>query len=124
MDVLDYNAPASLTLRSKSSGVSVETGPVADLVKRTIDLNRDPACTVVLELDGRALGYGLIEAIYQRPDFPRPSTGWRPEKKRPAPLGATILAKVAQATGLGTRSGKSKIVVLLVEDEPLVRMLG
>jgi CheY-like chemotaxis protein len=129
MDALDYDKEAILNVRRRSA-VETETGTLAAMVTRAIALNADPACSLSLAVDNATLGFGLIEAIYHRPDFPREvlqENGWvkEPAPKPPSkPLAALVLAKVAEATGLDLPHRKDKPVVLLVEDEPLVRMLG
>lgn len=130
MDALDYDREASLHIRRGGHDVETEAGPLAAMVARAIELNGDPACSLSLAFDNATLGFGLIEAIYHRSDFPREvpqENGWvkEPGPKAPAaPLSALVLAKVAEATGLDLPRRKDKPVVLLVEDEPLVRMLG
>lgn len=128
MDHLDYDAPATLRISRGKADEQSETGTVAAMVERAMELNRDPNCTVLLEIDETVLGFGLIEALYHRPDFPgKQPTGWLSEQGR-APqrqkLRSMLLDKVAAATGLNLARETQKPVVLLVEDEPLVRMLG
>jgi CheY-like chemotaxis protein len=129
MDALDYDKEAILNVR-RGSAVETEAGTLAVMVTRAIALNADPACSLSLAVDNATLGFGLIEAIYHRPDFPREvpqENGWvmEPAPKPPSkPLAALVLAKVAEATGLDLPHRRDKPVVLLVEDEPLVRMLG
>jgi CheY-like chemotaxis protein len=136
MDILDYTAPATLLVRAGGTGSTTHSGPLAEMVQRAIELSAQ-GHSAQLDWDGTVLGFGLIEAIYQRPDFPRPdrdkASGWeggdrrRPRARRKddgrGSLASRIMARVADATGVGEQAAK-KPVVLIVEDEPLVRMLG
>lgn len=73
-DVIDYSAKASLVVwTSPKNALPPESGALAALVSRAMALNQDPGQThrIELSLEGVALGFGLIEAIHQRPDFPR-----------------------------------------------------
>jgi CheY-like chemotaxis protein len=129
MDALHYDTPATLRIRAGSSEQR-EGGSLAEMVTRAVGLNGDPRCTLLLEVDDTVLGFGLIEAIYQRPDFPRVeahANGWISQKRRKAvakPLSSVLLDKVIAATGIDPSRKRKMPVVLLVEDEPLVRMLG
>jgi CheY-like chemotaxis protein len=124
MDSLDYTAPASLLVRQGGTD-STETGPLASMVERAMELHVGQRVSVTLQLNGSSLGFGLIEAIYQRPDFPgRPNPGWLPGAPRPASLASGLLKGIADATGLDLRREHSKAAVLVVEDDPIVRMIG
>jgi CheY-like chemotaxis protein len=135
MDTLDYTASATLVVQTQGGSGATESGTLAEMVGRAVELNANGR-SAKLEWDGTVLGFGLIEAIYQRPDFPRgdrdKASGWeggdrrRPRARRKddaGSLASRIFAKVAEATGRGEQAAK-KPVVLIVEDEPLVRMLG
>jgi CheY-like chemotaxis protein len=124
METLDYTAPATLLVRQGGTD-STETGPLASMVERAMELHVSQRVSVTLELNGRPLGFGLIEAIYQRPDFPgRSNPGWLPASPRGASLASGLLKSIADATGLDLRREYSKAAVLVVEDDPIVRMIG
>src|SRR3954466_3476297 len=148
MDSIDYDAEATMFVMSHGRDptshryVPRETeshsGPLADIINHAFQLGTQGQ-PVEVEWNGIRLGFGLIEAIFQRPDFPRPDlenrTGWeggehrslsaRRQPDSESVLASRLLSKISQVTGIQIGGGRpERPVVWLVEDEPLVRMLG
>jgi hypothetical protein len=84
MDTLDYTASATLVVQAQGGSGATESGTLAEMVGRAVELNAKGR-SAKLEWDGTVLGFGLIEAIYQRPGLParRPRQGERLGGRRP-----------------------------------------